>query len=373
MRVARFALLATALIAACASPAADDELDETHQAFVGGRPDTDRLGAGYLVRDGITSCSGSLVDRDLVVTAAHCVSDDREAIEFGWGDASAGTKVKALARAVHPRYIAPPKNAGVAFQGFDVALVRLEHPIDVPPVRIGATPRMGRVHAIGYGATAYVEREDGKVEPRGVGTERRSADGFIIGVNPTEVFVRFGLEASACYGDSGSPLFAADGTVIGLLSRFTGLTRCEPRMGSLMGYTRLDIMGDFFRAARACLGEKDVASCLREDDRRLCDEPRFSNRAAPRPLIRARGNGRRGAAAVGLDAHEERSLSVTPPVDVELVLSSEGDAAMDVYTVDGAEVAERADRVRLAAGTSYELVIRSCNGTRQAVSLAWKP
>lgn len=365
-RVIRSGLLAIVLLAGCSVTAVEDEqLERAHQAFVGGRRVTELPGVGYLVRDGITSCSGSLVEPDLVLTAAHCVNDPDETIEFGWGETSARQKIGSVARALHPRFIVPPRNGGVVFQGFDIALVRLEHAIDLPLIQTGATPHSGKVRAIGYGATSYVEDADGKVEPRGVGSERRSAEGFIIGENPTEMFVRFDLGSSACYGDSGSPLFAEDGSAVGVLSRFTGRTRCEPRMGSVIGYTRIDRMGDFFQAAKACLDAGDVASCLREDDRALCDTPRFQRRTPMRPTA---GDERCGATELALDAHEERTISVTPPEDVELTLETNGDARMHLHAGGAAS-----SSAELAGGKTYDLVVRSCNGTKQAVVLTWRP
>ena len=421
--MARLVVLWSALVVA-AGCAADDasEIDvaSVDEAVIGGRRAVDDAGAGYLVRDGVVSCSASLVAPDLVLTAAHCV-ERQQAFAFGWGEVRDVATVRATARAIHPRYVMPPKNGGVAFQGFDVALLRLERPVvEIAPLTIGRrSPERGSVRAIGYGATAYVARDDGTGEAHGVGTDRRAAEGVIVGHNATELFVRFRPRSSTCYGDSGGPLLAEDGTIAAVLSRFTELTRCRPRDRSLMGYVRVDTMAGFFREAGECLAREaasasdeqapadgaagaegadgargeagadgaddgalgsgvgrtaNVAMCLREEERGLCTTPRFSDRAFARAVQADRGDLRAGATTFELAANAEHAARLTPAADTTLALASRGDARMLVL-VDGAPqpLAMHASRLELAGGTKYEIVVRSCNGAKQEVTLSWRP
>ncbi len=380
--MARLVVLGIALVVGAGCVVSDHDAEEVDakaidQAVIGGRPETEHPGAGYLVRDGVVSCSAALVAPDLVLSAAHCVELPRS-IEFGWGEVSAGTRMPVIARAIHPRFRMPEKNGGVAFQGFDIALLRLERPVEIAPVEIGALVPMGTVRAIGYGATAYVGRDDGKGEAFGVGTERRSAEGVVVGHNPTELFVRFVARSSACYGDSGGPLFAPDGKVVGVLSRFTELTRCRPRDRSLMGFVRVDTMADFFREAKTCLSAADTARCLREDDRGLCDVPRFSDRGFARRIDVDEGDLRRGSTSIELADDQERALRITPRANVRLSLFSRGDAELEVLRVQPSRTTAepRTDEVagsELESGETYDLVIRSCNGAKQSVTLSWQP
>ena len=380
--MARLVVLGSALVVVAGCVVVDDGAEEVdakaiNQAVIGGRPETDHPGAGYLVRDGVVSCSAALVEPDLVLTAAHCVERPRS-IEFGWGEVSAGTRMRAIARAIHPRFRMPEKNGGVAFQGFDVALLRLERPVEIAPVEIGALAPSGSVRAIGYGATSYVAGDDGKGEAYGVGTERRSAEGLVVGHNATELFVRFVARSSACYGDSGGPLFASDGKVAGVLSRFTELTRCRPRDRSLMGYVRVDTMADFFREAKTCLSVADTARCLREDDRRLCDEPRFSDRGFPSRIEADEGDLRRGSTTIELADDQERALRITPRANVTLSLFSRGDAELEVLRVEPSRTtteprSEEVASSELESGETYDVVVRSCNGAKQSVTLSWQP
>lgn len=425
--MARLVVLWSALVVA-AGCAADDasEIDvaSVEEAVIGGRRAVDDAGAGYLVRDGVVSCSASLVAPDLVLTAAHCV-ERQQSFAFGWGEVRDGATVRATARAIHPRYVMPPKNGGVAFQGFDVALLRLERPVvAIAPLTIGSrSPERGSVRAIGYGATVYVARDDGTGEAHGVGTDRRAAEGVIVGHNATELFVRFRPRSSTCYGDSGGPLLAEDGTIAAVLSRFTELSRCRPRDRSLMGYVRVDTMAGFFREAGECLAREaasasdeqapavdgaagaeaargadgaggargtagvdgagfgpgvgrtaNVAMCLREEERGLCTTPRFSDRAFARAVQADRGDLRAGATTFELAANAEHAVRLAPAADTTLVLASRGDARM-LALVDGVPqpLAMHASRLELAGGTKYEIVVRSCNGAKQEVTLSWQP
>lgn len=115
-------------------------------------PAIGRLGnAGFRIKQG---CTATLIAPDLVLTAAHCVSDsDRSGRVFvaGWsrGDFIAARETKREMR--HPAYAADGKNSARN----DVALVMLESPIeDVTPIPLGnvdeATLDGTKVALIGY-------------------------------------------------------------------------------------------------------------------------------------------------------------------------------------------------------------------------------
>lgn len=359
------------IVAGCSS-ASDDGASSSDQAVIGGGHESGFEAAGYLVRNGVPSCSASLIEPDLVLTAAHCV-DESTVVEFGWGEVSAHTTRRSKARALHPRYIEPPSGGTVSWQGFDIALLKLESAAPVVPAVLGPTPRSGKVVSVGYGATSYVADDAGAMNPQGAGTERKSAEGFVVSQNPVELFVRFDSGSSTCYGDSGSPLFV-DGKVVGVLSRFVGPTRCRPQDHTLMAYTRVEPMDAFIRQAKSCLETDDVARCLRSDERGLCSSVRFSNHGASSPVVATTGDLTNGSMSFDLGESEERSLRFTPAAAVKLQLFSQGDARMRVrVSGDASPLAETASEAALASGKTYDITIGSCTGEKQTVTLVWQP
>ncbi len=102
---------------------------------------------------GRSMCTGTLVAPNMVLTAAHCLYDQRtgkpvapSSIVFEAGlDRGRAIAERAVAKAVvHPQYRYRP--AGQAQIGFDIAVLRLENsisPQDVRPLQVSGVPKKG--------------------------------------------------------------------------------------------------------------------------------------------------------------------------------------------------------------------------------------
>ena len=113
---------------------------------------------GRLELGGLGFCTGTLVARDLVVTAAHCLYDRKTGarLDPGWITFRAGLRdgravaESGVRRAVaHPGYVFDAGGSTVRVR-HDVALLELDHPIDPARVTLFATgAHPGRGETIG--------------------------------------------------------------------------------------------------------------------------------------------------------------------------------------------------------------------------------
>lgn len=356
-------------VVACTAAGSDDG-KAAGSAVVGGRTETRFPAVGYLVRDGKPSCTGTLVARDVVLTAAHCAKDVRD-LAFGWGAVEDGDTVRVRAVASHPRYQPPRAHDGFGVQGYDIALLELDSAPPLEPLAMGLTPRSGPALALGYGTNSYERDDAGVYQATGAGRERKSVAGVVSNVNPIEVYARFDGTGQTCYGDSGGPLLV-DGKVVGTLSRFVGTPSCRPQSRTAMAYTRVDSATAFFDASKECFRTPDVDACLREGRRGLCIPARaastFAQAIAPKT-----GDATEGSADVTVG--ELRKVLRLPAFSQATTLSffAQGDARADVTRVGGALLGSDLVTLDVEPGAPHDVTVKSCSGEQQLVTVIWQP
>jgi hypothetical protein len=169
-------------------------------------------------------CTGTMLARDIVLTAAHCISASHGlTVSRGNGDAAA---YKVTAAVAHPEY--DPGSHARSEATVDLALLKLASPLrdPKPVVALGRVPLPGeRVVVAGLGATA-------PGSSAGPGTPH-TATLMAVG-EPSSLQLRLADPASrggavaglgSCDGDSGGPVFEWSGgrlVLIGVLSWSSG-------------------------------------------------------------------------------------------------------------------------------------------------------
>jgi hypothetical protein len=219
----------------CAAPVPDGGTDgSVTSAIEGGALDTEHDSVFALIARhsrGFSSCTATLIAPNVLLTAQHCVTMNRDA-PVVCGQAELGRQYDPeILFASNPVLLGEQTSwfAGSAIRvpregsdtcGFDVALVMLAKNVPAematPAVpRIDRAVEQGELYAaVGYGV-------DGNGEPQG-GRQVRSD--LRIACTPGEcgrraVISEFVGEAGVCSGDSGGPAFDAQGKLVGIVSR----------------------------------------------------------------------------------------------------------------------------------------------------------
>jgi secreted trypsin-like serine protease len=194
-----------------------------------------------------SSCTGTLIARDIILTAAHCIAPDvtTKMVDYK----SQPPRLLDIKRvAVHPQF--DPQSVFAHRATADVGLLQLAAPLAVQPFRIGGALmpiNVGqRLTVVGMGvATVGDGRSGGMARAASLAVTGQPGTLQIRLIDPSTNNARAGL--GACTGDSGAPamLDSSSGAVIvGVVSWSTGPNNASG-CGGLTGITPLALYRDW--------------------------------------------------------------------------------------------------------------------------------
>lgn len=182
-------------------------------------------------------CSGTLIDEDVFMTAAHCTEFlASEGIEDVW--VTFDPTFDARSQLIHGTYHSHPEFNQSQSDPKDIAVVVLDRAVSIAPARLPTANLLDQMRADGtiddqhYTAVGYgTVRETRKTGPQGIvdNTERRFATQTFSTL--TDAWLKLSMNESTgdggtCFGDSGGPHFLGDSDLIVSLT-VTGDAVCK--------------------------------------------------------------------------------------------------------------------------------------------------
>jgi len=239
MRLRRLVLhLAPVLSLVVAAPPAD--------ALVGAAPDArfaDRVAMVLIRRPGEAGfCSALVLDDRTLLTAAHCLRPIGDMAVHYRDGSGAPVVIPVEATVAHPQY--RPDAIRARVESIDVALVRTTRPLGgrfVPAaLASGDGPAVGDpVILTGYGSTTEGDwKSGGELRSVTLAVREPASPVLVWAADPN------GRVAGACSGDSGAPIWSADGSSAVAIAAWAqaphgrgcgGLTQ-GPRLAPLRGW-----------------------------------------------------------------------------------------------------------------------------------------
>jgi hypothetical protein len=184
------------------------------RALIGAAPDgrfADRV-AMVLIRGGDKAgfCTGLVLSPRILLTAAHCLRPLRDMAVHYRDAAGAPVIIPVEAAIAHPLYRADAIQARTL--SIDLALIRTAQPLDprfaAVAIADGGPPAIGaQVIVSGYGAAREGDWSSGGTLRSVMLAVREPASTVLIWAADPE-----GRAAGACSGDSGAPIWSADGS-----------------------------------------------------------------------------------------------------------------------------------------------------------------
>ena len=182
-------------------------------ALVGATPDTrfaDRVVMLLMRGPGEAGfCSALVLDSRTLLTAAHCLRPIRDMAVHYRDESNAPVVIPVEAAVAHPQYRSDAIRARVV--SIDVALVRTARPLDArfvgAALASGDGPAVGEpVLLTGYGSTREGDwKSGGSLRSVALAVRAPASTVLVWAADPE------GKVAGACSGDSGAPVWSADG------------------------------------------------------------------------------------------------------------------------------------------------------------------